>query len=228
MNQLWFFVIFVAVVLALIIWSAVAATKRRKALGEVARRLGFDFDPAGLAGDAIACRYESFDPFGRGRARRAANVMRGRRGDVEFELFDYRFTTGSGKHKKTHRYGIAAAQVPVRVRAPLRIRPEGLFDKLASFAGFDDINFESHEFSARYHVSCDDREFAYQLIHPQAIEHLMRSPPLYWQLIGDVILIHCSGAFKPDEIARVIESIEGFVRTIPAFVRSDIPARARR
>ena len=221
MNQLWLLVIFAAVLMAIVIWSAVAAAKRRKALGEVARRLGFDFDPDAHDGDAIAGRYPNFDPFGRGRARRASNVLRGRRGDVEFELFDYRFTTGSGKNKRTHRYGIAAARVPVRFRS-LRIRPEGIFDKLASFAGFDDINFESHEFSARYHVACDDRQFAYQLIHPQAIEHLLRCPPLNWQMNGTVIVIHRSGAFKPEEIPRVVESIEGFVRMVPAFVRKDV------
>ena len=224
MNQLWFFVIFAAVLIAIAIWSAVAAAKRRAALGEVARQLGFEFDRDSLDGDSIAHRYPSFDPFGRGRARRASNVLRGRRGELEFELFDYRFTTGSGKNKRTHRYGIAAAHVPVRFRS-LRIGPEGIFDKLASFAGFDDINFESHEFSARYHVSCDDRQFAYQIIHPQAIEHLLRCPPLNWQMNGDVIVIHRSGAFKSDEIPRVVESVEGFVRMVPGFVRSDANAR---
>jgi len=224
MNQLWFFGIFIVVLLALAIWSVVAAAKRRTALGEVARQLGFEFDRDAHDGDAVAHRYHAFDPFDRGRARRASNVLRGRRGELEFELFDYRFTTGNGKNKRTHRYGIAAAHVPVRFR-PLRIRPEGIFDKLASFAGFDDINFESHEFSARYHVSCDDRQFAYQVIHPQAIEHLLRCPPLHWQMNGNVIVIHRSGAFKPDEIPRVVESAEGFVRMVPNFVRSDVNAR---
>lgn len=227
MNQLWFFIIFIVVLLAVAIWSVVAASKRRQALAEVAGGLGFDFDPDAHDGDSIAYRYSTFDPFDRGRARRASNVMRGRRGELEFELFDYRFTTGSGKNKKTHRYGIAAAHGPVRFRS-LQIRPEGLFDKLASFAGFDDINFESHEFSARYHVSCDDRQFAYQVIHPQAIEHLLGCPPLHWQMRGEVVVTHRSGAFKPEEIGRVVESVEGFLRTIPPFVRNDMAVRPAR
>ena len=220
MNQLWIFAIFIAVVIGVIAFSMVAAAKRRKALAELAQRIGFTFEADAYDGDAAAERYDGFDPFGRGRARRASNVLRGRRGDAEFELFDYRFTTGSGKNKKTHRYGIVAAHVPMHF-TNLRIRPEGIFDKIVSRAGFDDINFESHEFSARYHVACDDRQFAYQLIHAQAIEHLLRCPPLHWQLRGGVIVLRRTGAFKPEDMRRAIESVEGFMKTIPPFVRED-------
>ncbi len=220
MNQLWVFAIFAAVLLGIAAFSIVASAKRRKALEELARRLGFSFESDSFDGDTAAAQYHGFDPFGRGRARRASNLLRGRRGDVEFELFDYRFTTGSGKNKKMHRYGIIAARVPMHF-TKLRIRPEGVFDKLVAFAGFDDINFESHEFSARYHVACDDRQFAYQLIHPQAIEHLLRCPPLHWQLSGGVIVLHRSGAFKPEDMPRAMEAVEGFMKTIPPFVRED-------
>jgi hypothetical protein len=224
MNQLWVFGIFVAVLIGVAVISVVAAAKRRRALEELARRFGFTFEADAYDGDTAAARYAGFDPFGRGRSRRASNLLRGRRAEIEFELFDYRFTTGSGKNKKTHRYGIVAAHVPMRFTS-MRIRPEGVFDKLVAFAGFDDINFESHEFSARYHVSCDDRQFAYHLIHAQAIEHLLRCPPLHWQLGGGVIVLHRSGAFKPDELPRAVEAVEGFMKTIPAFVREDVARR---
>src|SRR5688572_21118669 len=135
MNQLWIFVIFIAIAIGVIVIALVAAAKRRKALAELAQRIGFTFEADADDGDAAAARYGGFDPFGRGRSRRASNLLRGRRGDVEFELFDYRFTTGSGKNKRTHRYGIVAAHVPMHFHQ-LRIRPEGIFDKLVSFAGF--------------------------------------------------------------------------------------------
>ena len=40
------------------------------------------------------------------------------------------------------------------------VRPEHVFDRLASFLGFDDIDFESVEFSKRFMVKFADRKFA--------------------------------------------------------------------
>ena len=226
MNQFWIFAIFIAVLIGVAIVAMVAAAKRRRALAELAQRLGFTFEPDTHDGDAASVTYDGFDPFGRGRSRSASNILRGRRGEIEFELFDYRFTTGSGKNKKTHRYGIAAATVPVQFRS-MTLRPAGLFDKVASLAGFDDINFESEEFSRRYHVSCDARQFAYDVIHPQMIEYLLSCPRRHWQLRGHVVLIHKSGSFDAREIEELIRVVEGFMARIPAYVRQDATARPR-
>src|SRR5688572_9636987 len=224
MNQLWIFAIFIAVLIGVAIISMVAAAKRRKALEELAARIGFTFDADAEDGDSPADTYDGFDPFGRGRARRASNVLRGRRGATNWELFDYRFTTGGGKNKKTHRYGIAAATVPVRFRN-MTLRPEGVFDKVASLAGFDDINFESEEFSRRYHVSCDERKFAYDVIHPQMIEFLLRCPRRHWQLRGHVVLLHKSGSFDAREMEEMLGMVDGFLERIPAYVREDVAPR---
>jgi hypothetical protein len=220
-EQLWIFGIFIAIVIVGIIVAYYAAERRRKELADLAQRIGFDFDPNSDEAEGAYASYGGFAPFGRGGSRKSYNLLRGTRGQIAFELFDYRFTTGSGKNKQTHRYGIVAARAPMHFHE-LQIRPEGFFDKLASFAGFDDINFESNEFSARYHVSCADRQFAYAIIHPQMIEFLLACPPHHWQLNGGVILIHRRGRFSPSELRHIISVIEKFVALIPPFVREDI------
>ncbi len=55
----------------------------------------------------------------------------------------------------------------------LLIRREGLFDKLAGAFGFDDIDFESVEFSRRFHVKSPDKRFAYDVIHARMMEFLL-------------------------------------------------------
>ncbi len=42
------------------------------------------------------------DPFGRGRARRATNVVEGRYEGLPFLAFVYRYVTGSGDDSTTH------------------------------------------------------------------------------------------------------------------------------
>jgi len=211
---------FVAFVVAIAyVFAHFAARERRERLAALARGLRFTLLPDDEAALAHA-EYDRFAPFGRGAEQTSYNLIVGERNGVRYEMFDYRFETGSDEHKTTHRYGVVVARVPMRFKR-MRVRPEGLLDQAGALAGFDDINFELHEFSARYHVSCEDREYAYQLIHPLAIEFLMGCPTLDWQFDRSVIVIHCRGHFEPRELPRIMQAVEGFVALIPNFVRED-------
>lgn len=200
------------------IFSYLAAQKRRKELLSFAHELGFRFSPS--PGD-IHEKYGGFDPFGSGHSRRSSNLIQGRRNQLGWELFDYRYTTGSGKNQQTHRYGIVVGQASMAFPL-LRMRPEGFFDKLAAAVGFDDIDFESDEFSRRYLVKCGDRKQAYDLIHPQMIEFLLSIKAYDWQFRGPWILIRKSGNFSVIELVAVMEAIEGFVARVPEYVREEI------
>lgn len=219
--------IFSALVLIAVLVAVVAyqqARKRREELSLLARSLGLRFDP--YCGD-VHDRYEGFSPFGQGYSRRSSNLLSGRIGQIDWEIFDYHYTTGSGKHRQTHQVGVVAANVPI-VFPTMMMRAEGFFDRIASLAGFDDINFESEQFSRRYHVHCDDRKFAYDLIHPQMIEYLLSVEPRHWQMYGTRIVLARSGRYSPGEIAEVFRLIEGFVALIPDYVRQDRGLKADR
>jgi hypothetical protein len=49
----------------------------------------------------------------------------------------------------------------------LLIRREDIGDKLIGGLGFDDIDFESEEFSRDFWVKSDNRRHAYGVIHPR-------------------------------------------------------------
>jgi hypothetical protein len=59
----------------------------------------------------------------------------------------------------------------------LLIRREGIFDKIAGVLGFDDIDFESSEFSRKFCVKSGDKRFAYDVIDPRMMEFLLASDP---------------------------------------------------
>ena len=168
-------ILLAAAALAGIIWvSVVAERKRRTVLKAVARNLGLAFDPST---DRQLHRAYGHQLFGRGHSRQATNNMFGTMRLAGYELHvrmgDYRYVTGHGKHQHTHRTSYAAFKLPF-VRTPnLLIRREGIGDKLVGGIGFDDIDFESEEFSRAFWVKSENGKYAYDVIHPQMMEFLL-------------------------------------------------------
>ena len=64
----------------------------------------------------------------------------------------------SGKSTQTHtyRFSYLIAHVPFAGVPALLNRREGMFDKIAGAFGFDDIDYESAEFSRRFQVKSAD------------------------------------------------------------------------
>jgi hypothetical protein len=207
----------ILVVLGIAVGGLLSSIKRQKDLAAFAQQYGFQF--TALAGDHHE-QYETFEPFDNGHSRSSRNLIHGRRGAIDWEMFDYKYTTGSGKNKQTHHYGIILAKIDLRL-SRMCIRREHFFDKLAGLVGFDDIDFESEEFSRKFHVKAEDRKFAYDLIHPEMMEYLMAAPPADWQLGGRIAMITRSRHYKPDELSGLMTLIEGFVERIPHYVRQD-------
>ena len=61
---------------------------------------------------------------------------------------------------------------------------EGLFSKLAQAVGYDDIDFESAEFSRKFCVRSKDKRFAYDVCHPRLMEYLLANHDLTLEIDG--------------------------------------------
>jgi hypothetical protein len=211
-------IVFAAIAVTAVVIGMVYEQRRRKEMAEFARRQGMEYAPD--AGDFFE-HYDGFMPFGQGRSRRASNLVHGRRSDVDWEMFDYRYVTGSGKRRTTHRYGVVVAKVGLALPR-ITMRPEGMFDKIASLAGFDDINFESEAFSRRYHVKSQDRQRVYDVIHPKMMEYLMSLPAVHWQLGPGVVMLVRGGGYSPAELQRAMAMIEGLLSRVPEYARQEM------
>ncbi|MHC5002838.1 MAG: hypothetical protein ACYTJ0_06910 [Planctomycetota bacterium] len=176
------------VVIAVMILGAWHAWKqaqvRREALAGLAVRLGWSFSPERDRDHDD--QYAQFAIFRQGHSRWAHNTLTGdlavdgrdyrcRMGD-----FHYRVTRGSGERRRTQTYRISylILHLPFVGVPSLLIRPEGIFDRMAGIFGFDDIDFESVEFSRRFLVKSGDKRFAYDVIHPRMMEFLLSGPDL--------------------------------------------------
>lgn len=159
------------------------AEARREALAGLAAELGWSFDPSQDASHDDF--YAQFEVFRRGHSRAAYNTLQGsltvdgRACPCKMGDFVYKVTSGSGKNRRTttYRFSYLIMHLPFAGVPPLLIRPEHMFDKLAGALGFDDIDFESSEFSRRFHVKSGDKRFAYDVCHPLMIEWLLGIAP---------------------------------------------------
>jgi hypothetical protein len=204
--------------IALLIYGWIASEQRRKALAALAASWGFRWeggeDPFG-----IETRYSAFTALDRGHNRAASNVFHGTRNGREVICFDYKYVTGSGKNRTTHR--LSGAILGLGVRTPsLLVRPEGFFDKLAELVGMDDIDFESAEFSRKFYVTSDDRKFAFDVFHARAMEYMLALPRTYsMQLVGGLALVHDDRTWGPERFDEAIRQVEGLIDLFPEYLR---------
>ncbi len=210
------FGVFAVIVVVVIVFGILGAQKRRKAMHALAQKWGFAFYPKDPWN--LPMWYTRLDLFNRGRSKRATNVMSGEVDGRTVVAFDYRYTTGSGKNSHTHHHQAVVFLLPIDAPA-VRLRPESVFDRMASWVGWDDIDFESDEFSRRYHVASEDRRFAYDLFHARLIDYLLRCGTApHMETAGVFLLLYDKGSGRVENFDRLIQIGQTVVNMIPDYV----------
>ena len=209
---------FAALVVGLIIWGIVRARQEREALAALAAELGVRFyaeDPWDLPE-----RYGQFDLFDSGHSKRATNVLAGDVDGRSMIAFDYSYKTGSGKDESTYSYQALLLGLPI-LAPHLVLRHESFLDKMAAWVGYENIKFESTEFSRKYYVKCDVPKFAYDIFHARLIEYLLAcgdAPAM--EMRGPLFLVHDSPR-GIEGIRRMLQIGREVVRSIPEYVLNE-------
>jgi len=214
-NATLFLLLFGALVAAILIIGEIQAAKRREAWRALADRLGCSF----TANDPFNIPWSYPQPlFNRGRAQKAYNVLWGRVKDAELFCFEYRYTEGSGKSRHTHHLTCLLLTSPIFFQT-LSIRPESFLDRVGEFLGLDDIDFESDEFNRRFHVKCDDKKFAYDILHARAMELMLECGKVSVEAQSNSILFHYMARLRvPGEVEPLIQRGVRFVELIPHYL----------
>lgn len=196
-----------------------AREKRRKELALWASARGMEFDSDKDPG--VAARFGSFRALQQGSNRYAYNVMTGSWGERGFVGFDYHYETYTqSKHgRQTHHHYFSAivlfSSVPLK---PLFIRAEGVFDKITEFFGYDDIDFESAEFSRRFFVQSPDRKWAYDVIHARTMQLLLDAPQFTIEFAPHAVMACRKTRFIIPEFEAAAALVEGVLDGLPGYV----------
>jgi hypothetical protein len=200
--------LFIGAVLVLIvggiIWSIVAEKKRREALMETADQMGLTFFKEG--DPDLLSQLSSFKLFSQGRARKMKNLIQGDSGEVKIAIFDYQYTTGSGKQTKTTQQSVALINSIDLICPDFRIRPEGLLDKIGGAMGFQNIDFETHpKFSGLFVLQGSSEEEIRKYFTPNLIEFFEQKPGISVQAnSGTMFFFRPGKRIKPAELKDLL------------------------
>jgi len=215
----------VLVVVAIVVGSK-RERARREAMRAYAVRMGLRFTERD---DTLDERMAAFPPFAIGHSRVGLNLMEGEAtlGGVRMTYlagdYQYKVTTSNGKSTQTTTYNMSFIAVAplLSIGEELTVRAEGVFDKIGAFLGFDDIDFESSEFSKRFHVKCSDRRFAFDLFDPRMMEFFLASrPPRVHARAGVLLFDHGTRRWELGEFDGVRAWLDGFFLRVPRHVRA--------
>lgn len=181
--------IIVAIIVVAIV-SSIQAQKRREGLSALAQRLNLGFNPGPDAG--IAARFSFLKQFHQGENRYAANIISGTYQQNEVLAFDFHYETvtydKNGRHVEHHWFSFFILSVGMTF-PDLTIRREGFFTKIAEAFGYQDIKFESAEFSRTFCVRSPDKKFAYDVCNGKMMEYLLANRDLSIEIENQVVAL---------------------------------------
>ena len=213
-------VAFIALGIVLAILGALQAKKRREAFQALAQRLGLHYTKKDRA---IPDQFRFLDKLRQGEGGRyAQNVLRGDYAGHPIHAFDYQYITRSRNskgHTTTHHHHFSCFILEQENHFPeLRIYPEGFFSKLGQALGFDDIDFESVEFSKAFVVKSKDKKFAYDICHTGMMEYLLNNRQLSLEIENQAVCISFSTRLKPEEIEGQLRKLVEVRELFPQYL----------
>ncbi len=203
------------VIVALVVFGYLAEGRRAAALATIAARLGLEFRED--KDRDLARRLEFLDKLDQGSNRYVFNCLDGVYQGEPVMIFDYHFQTKQGRHTQHHRFTVAMLVLP-RTFPELLISAEGFLSKLAQAVGYEDIDFESAEFSRAFCVRSPDKKFAYDVCHALMMEFLLRHRDLTIELDGNVLALLFEPRLEPLEIEGRLHQLLELRRLLPAYL----------
>jgi hypothetical protein len=215
------FVIFAIGVLAvgglLAYGSYLGAKKRREGMARLAAARGWSYAEQD---DSWANRFDGA-PFGIGFDQKALNMVGGEHDRRKFVAFDYWYSTreGSGKSRHTVRHVCSIIAISTTAVLPdLAVMPEHLISRFIGRLTNTDIELESEQFNRAFTVTCDDRKFATDVLHPRMMELLLTTPDLGWSLRSGTLLVASEGEHGVARLDGVLRTIDAIIDQFPGLV----------
>ena len=218
--EILFILAIVGLVIGLAVFGAYMSAKRRKELMAWAQSNGLRYTQGKRRG--VDSQFTEFKCLRKGKNRYAYNVMEGEWSERPIMAFDYHYETESSNSKGRrqrhhHRFSavILGNYFPLK---PLFIRPEGFFEKVTEFLGFDDIDFESAEFSRKFFVKAGDRRWAFDVIHARTMQFLLDMPKFTIQFDPAQVIAYRSSTFNVSDFVAAAGVIQGMLDGFPDYL----------
>lgn len=215
-------VFFGIVLIAVVVAVNIAAKKRREALAMLAQRLGMMFEPA--RDYQMAERFAFLNKLAQGSNRYAFNTLWGNYREHAVYAFDYHYETHSrdseGRQQTDDHYFSCLILMLQRPFPELTIAREGLLSKIAQGLGYDDIDFESNEFSKTFCVRSKDKKFAYDFCHVRMMEYLLQNQDLAIEVEGTALAIAFGSRLDAAQVEHNLNRLVQLRALMPKYLFS--------
>jgi hypothetical protein len=202
----WIVIAIVALAVVSVIVGNVYEQKRTKGWQEIAQKPGLEF--LGENNDVLS-RYGRMKAFQVGRNHRMKNVVSVDSGEVRIVAGDFRYTTGSGKHKHTHHRTVCVLESSMMNVTHCSLRPERLlWDALGQAFGGQDIDFEEDpQFSKAFVLQGEDETAVRELfdanIRAWFTERAGRN--FHFEALGNTLVFHSGKRVAPAQAPELMD-----------------------
>jgi len=222
MNGGFVLLIILIVILAIAakIYSDLLAQKRGEGLAALSRRLGLNFSAGENYG--LADRFEFLNQLAQGENRYARNVLSGTYQQNQVLAFDYHYETHSTDSKgnrttQHHWFSFFILTLPM-VFPDLTIRRENFLTKVAEVFGYQDIKFESAEFSKTFCVRSPDKKFAYDVCNAKMMEYLLANRDLSIEIENQVLALAFDRCLSVEQIEANLQRLIEIRSRLPEYL----------
>ncbi|OGV69709.1 MAG: hypothetical protein A2283_17265 [Lentisphaerae bacterium RIFOXYA12_FULL_48_11] len=188
------FIPFIIIIILIIVFGIIGYTanrRRREAFKALATRLGLSFNES--KNYVFATKYAFLNKLAQGSNRYMFNTLCGKYKNQQVLASDYHYETHSTDSKgrrKTHHHYFSLLTLDLPVTFPeITITREGIFSKIAQAFGYDDIDFESAEFSRCFCVRSPDKKSAYDICNARMIDYLLQNKDLSLEIEYNVMAL---------------------------------------
>lgn len=216
------FAIFLVVGIAIAVFAifgAIQERKRREAFVAMATQLGLRYHRKDRS---LATRFGFLDKLRQGSNRYAYNILEGDFETHPVLAFDYHYETYSrdskGRRQTHHHHFSFFILRQEQVFPELRIYPESFLARMGQALGFDDIDFESAEFSKAFTVRSPDKKFAYDICHTRMMRYLLEHPKLSVEIEDDCVAIGFNSRLDPSAIPGKLRQLIEIRSLFPEYL----------
>jgi hypothetical protein len=205
------------IIVAVLVGMWYAGKKRAKDLQALAASQGYEF--VATRNDLLDTLQE-FSLFTRGRWGKATNLLGTKVDGAAIAVFDYAYTvtrgTGRNRQNSTHNQSVLVCDSERLDLPAFRMEPEGLFERLGSAMGAQDIDFAEHPaFSKAFVLQGSDEAQLRALFGPDKLEYFAAHKGMCVEGHGRRLILYRHGKrVPPKEIPAFVEQGRELLRLL--------------
>lgn len=173
--------------------------KRTEAIQQLAESLGLEYvGPIVLENFEPASRFKLFQ---NGHSRTGKNLLQGETDFARIQIFDYRYTVGSGKNKSSYHQTVVCMTSDSIQCPSFTLSPEGFFNRIGQLFGMKDIDFDEHpEFSNMFQLNGDDEQAIRNFFDRPLLDFFCKRSGQYVESApGQLIFYRSRATVKPEK-----------------------------